>query len=160
MTMLLPYLAFGLALGPALPLDAQSPRDQLFPTPGSCYSREYSAAHLASHPAQRVTSMALTPDQQAAAGPQLQLWIIATVRTMPGKLEALAYCENSTTDMLDCAMEGDAGGFTISRAKAGAVLMTVSSEGMSFEGETGFVRLEKTRGDDRSFLLQQTLDCR
>lgn len=145
----------------AFPLAAQSPQDLMFPTRATCYAREYSAAHLAEHPAQRVTSIALTPADGTGTDPRLQLWVTLTVKDWPGEqLLALGYCENNGADTLYCGMEGDAGGFTVTPAKGGAVLVSVSSLGMGFEGERGFVTLERTRGDDRQFLLQPTRDCR
>jgi hypothetical protein len=153
-------LAF-LMLVAALPAAAQSPRDLMFPTASSCYARDYSIAHLASHPMQQVSSISLTPDRAAAADPLLQLWVTVTVRSLPGsRLEALAYCEDNGADTLSCDMEGDAGRFSVTPAKGGAVLVAVSSSGMSFEGDTSFLTLERNQGDDRSFLLQPTRDCR
>jgi hypothetical protein len=141
------------------PLAAQSPTDRMFPDDRSCYAREYGIAHLASHPQQQATSIALTPQGRSPDGLSRQVWVTATVRSMPGKLEALAYCEN-ISDQLYCQMEGDAGAFALTVARDGAVLLAVSSRGMTFEGETGFVTFERSRGDDRSFLLRPTADCR
>ena len=58
---------------------------------------------------------------------------------------------------MSCAMEGDAGGFMVEPAKNGAVLLTVGKDGIGFENDTGFVVLEPSRGDDRSFLLQPNI---
>lgn len=143
-------LALLLAAGPVA---AQSPTDRLFPVPSTCYARSYSADHLAKHPQQRVTKMALVQDRQAG-GPFLNLWVRVTLRgAAGGEAEALASCEN-TSSVLYCTMEGDAGGFQIEEAKGGAVLVSVSSLGMGFETDSGFVTLDRTSGDDRSFLLR------
>jgi hypothetical protein len=140
---------------------AQSPAEQMFPTSTSCYAREYTAAHLAQHPVQRVTSMALTPAQGTPPDPRLQLWVTMTLKDEPGEqLLALGFCENSGADALSCLLEGDAGGFTLTPAKGGSVLLRVAGLGMGFEGAHGFVTLERNRGDDRSFLLPSTRDCR
>lgn len=152
-------LAPGLLALAALPVLAQSPRDEMFPGLSVCYAREYDRAHLAAHPDQRVTSVALTPDQAAPTDALFPLWVVVTHRDQPGKLEALAYCEN-IEDTLYCGMEGDAGAFSIAPAREGAVLLSVARGGMGFEGETGFVRLEADRGDDRTFLLYPARDCR
>jgi hypothetical protein len=143
----------------SLPLAAQSPRDLIFPTGLTCYARDYDLAHLARHPVQQVTSIALTPAPRSSGEPLFPLWVIVTHRDQSGKLEARASCEN-IEDRLYCGMEGDAGAFSIAPARNGSVLLTVSSLGMSFEGETGFVTLRADRGDDRSFLLHPVRDCR
>lgn len=136
--------------GPAL---AQSPTDLMFPSDARCYARKYTADHLARHPEQRVTGMALRPDRQAAA-PLLGLWLTVTLRGAPGgTFEALAACEN-IEHTLYCTMEGDAGAFSIEPDKGKAVLVTTGSRGIGLENEAGFVTLERDRGDDRSFLLR------
>lgn len=138
----------------APPALAQSPQDQMFPDAASCYARSYTPVHLAAHPAQRVTAMSLTPDFQIAR-PNLALHVRLDLRGQPGgSFEGDGYCENEGGETLYCGMEGDAGGFTVTPAKGGTVLVTVSSAGLSFENETGFITLEKHNGDDRSFLLR------
>lgn len=139
-----------LGAGPAL---AESPTDRMFPDPTTCYARTYSDNHLAKHPQQRVTQMALVQDRSATE-PFLALWVRVTLRGREGGTsEALSYCEN-TSSVLYCTMEGDAGGFQIEEARDGAILVSVSSLGMGFETDSGFVTLERNSGDDRSFLLQ------
>lgn len=133
---------------------AQSPQDLMFPDAGTCYARIYSADHLAGHPAQRVTGMRLSPDFRIAE-PFLGLHVELSLRGVPGgAFEGVGYCENEGGETLYCGLEGDAGGFTVTPAKGGAVLVTVSRSGMSFENEAGFVTLERQTGDDRSFLLR------
>lgn len=133
---------------------AQSPQDRMFPRPDSCYARSYTAQHLAEHPAQRVTAIAIRPDAGAAL-PFLGVQLDLSLRGTPGgAVAALASCENEGSDTLYCTMEGDAGGFQITTAKGGAILITVSSLGMSFETDTDFVTLAHDAGDDRSFLLK------
>jgi hypothetical protein len=135
------------------PLAAQSPTDRMFPDPDTCYARTYSDDHLAKHPQQRVTQMRLIQGRNANS-PFLDLWVKVTLRgPSGGPAEALASCEN-TSSVLYCTMEGDAGGFQIEEAKNGSVLVSVSSLGMGFETDLGFVTLERGAGDDRSFLLQ------
>lgn len=140
------------------PVAAQSPMDRMFPTDTSCYARAYTPDHLASHPAQRVTTMRVQPDRQAAE-PFLALHLSLTLRGTPGgAFEALALCENIDGTVY-CTMEGDAGAFSIEDGRGDSVLVTVGSRGMGFENEAGFVTLERDRGDDRSFLLRP-VDCR
>lgn len=150
-----------LMLVAAGPLAAESPREVMFPSDASCYAREYTAQHLADHPVQRVTSMALTPEGAQVEDPAMTVWVTATLRDWPGeKLLAMAYCQVEDSDRMTCLMEGDAGAFTVQPAKGGAVLVTVGKAGMGFEGELGFATLRADAGDDRSFLLQPTRDCR
>jgi hypothetical protein len=126
----------------------------MFPGPHSCYARSYTDDHLAKHPQQRVTDIRLSPDFQIA-DPLLGLHVMLRLRGTPGgAFEGYGYCENAGGDTVYCAMEGDAGGFAVTPAKGGAVLVSVSSLGMSFENDAGFVTLEKEQGDDRSFILR------
>ena len=133
---------------------AKSPQEQMFPGPDSCYARSYSDDHLTKHPAQRVTQIAISPDF-TIADPMLGVHLTLNLRGVPGgAFEAYAYCENEGGDTLYCGMEGDAGGFQITPAKQGGILIEVSSLGMGFENEAGFATLERNSGDDRSFLLK------
>jgi hypothetical protein len=148
-----PILCAAILIIPAL-ADAKSPQDQMFPGAGSCYARSYTADHLASHPAQRVIGMVIRPDF-ASSDRFLTLHLTVNLRGVPGgAFEAYAYCENEGADTLYCAMEGDAGGFQITPAKGGAILISVSSLGMGFENDTGFATLDRNTGDDRSFILR------
>lgn len=125
----------------------------MFPRTDSCYARIYMDSHLAKHSAQRVTQIAISPDFTIAA-PLLGVHVRLTLRGVPGgSFEGYGYCENEGDHTLYCGMEGDAGGFQITPAKGGAVLVTVSSNGMAFESEAGFATLDRNSGDDRSFLL-------
>lgn len=153
----LAILAALVALGHSA--QAQDMRQTRFPAPDSCFARDYDAAHLASHPAQRVTSLALSPDRTAVGEIYLWLWITGTIRGTDDQLEAMAACE-PVGDILDCSMEGDAGEFTIKPAKGGAILLEVGPYGMTFEIGSDVVTLEPDRGDDRTFLLRPTGDCR
>jgi hypothetical protein len=148
-----------LAMCLALPVAAKSPRDQMFPAESWCYARSYSKAHLAEHPVQQVTDIALTPDRGTDSDPMLRLVLKLKLRGLDEVFEAVSYCENEGGDTLYCAVEGDGGGFAVTPAKGGAVLMTVSSYGVGIEGATGFVALERNRGDDRSFLMPMVEVC-
>jgi hypothetical protein len=139
---------------------AQGLGDQLFATDDACYSRKYSSDHLALHPLQQVTGMTLRPEARPVDA-ALQLWVSVTLRAWPDEvLLALAYCRDAGADRLACSLEGDAGGFSIIPARDRAVLVSVSDQGMGFEGATGFATLDHNRGDDRSFLLPPSPKCR
>ena len=143
-----------LILGSSLSAGAESPQDQMFPRGDSCYARNYGALHLSQHPDQRVTRFAVSPDFVSDA-PRLALELRLQLRgNSGGAFEAHAICENQGEATLYCGMEGDAGGFQITRAKNRGILITVSSLGMSFENEGGFVTLDRNSGDDRSFILR------
>ncbi len=126
----------------------------MFPRGDSCYARSYGALHLSQHPDQRVTRFAVSPDFVTEA-PRLALELRLQLRgSNGGAFEAHAICENQGEAALYCGMEGDAGGFQITRSKNRGILITVSSLGMSFENAGGFVTLDRSAGDDRSFILR------
>lgn len=126
----------------------------MFPGPDNCYARSYTADHLAEHPSQRVTDIRLSPDVQIV-GPSLVLHVELRLRGTPGgAVEGYGYCETEGKDAVACTMEGDAGAFVVTPAKDGAVLVTVSDLGISFETDSGFVTLKRSSGDDRSFMLR------
>ena len=145
-------LSVGLALVASQAL-AESPIERFFPGKSGCYVRNYTAKHLASHPKQRVTGIAVIAEA-SIADPMIGLWTAVDLRGVPGgSYEALAYCEPVSADALRCGMEGDAGSYTLSPSKDGAILIEVGPYGMSFEGDQGFATLESQSGDDRSFIL-------
>lgn len=143
----------------ALPAMAENAMRGIFPDEASCYGRSYSPDHLKSHPDQRVTAMAVSPDF-SMADPMVGLWFAASLRGVPGgDFEAYAYCENGGPDQLLCGMEGDAGSFSISPAKNGTILIEVGRSGIGLESDTGFITLDSHQGDDRSFILQPLSNC-
>lgn len=131
---------------------AQSPRDQMFPNADSCYARAYTKAHLAKHPGQQVVGISVSRTREVDE-PNLGLYLTLQLRGVPGGFQAYAACENEAGHLY-CTMEGDAGGFQIDPAEDGAILLSVSSLGMSFENDNGFATLERSEGDDRSFLMR------
>lgn len=136
----------------ASPASAQSPRDAMFPSDTSCYLRQYSRDHLAKHPNQLVTGISIGPDQDQWESDILLLNLSVTLRGRDESFAGVAYCEN-TGGVLSCGLEGDAGWFMLKPRPKGAVLLSVGKDGISFEGNSSFVSLEGTRGDDREFLL-------
>lgn len=115
----------------------------------ACYLRRYTARHLSEHPAQQVMAMGLALYPEASDQVILNLY----VRLRPGNVRVMgsAYCDQDG-EGLDCRMEGDAGRFSLTGAKNGALRLSVAPAGVSFEGEA-FHTLDGTRGDDRVFLL-------
>jgi hypothetical protein len=133
-------------LADALPEPSPS---RLFQGEGTCYLRRYTDDHLRQHPQQSVSAMGLIlyPD-----GDQSVATLYVKVR--PGQVRAMgsAYC-NHDGEGLDCLMEGDAGRFSLTGAKNGALRLSVAPRGISFEGDRDFITLSGTSGDDRVFLL-------
>lgn len=146
----LPLLMLAVLAMPAL---AQSPRDIMFPSDASCYLRHYDKAHLSKHQEQIVKEIALGPwDPAVGDGDRLVLLLAVYVRGTDERFVANAYCKNEA-DHLHCQMEGDAGSFTVTPAKNGAIRLDLTRDGIAFEGEGGFVALSGTSGDDRQFLI-------
>ncbi len=145
-------LATGLALA-ASQAWAENPIDRIFPDKSGCYVRNYTAKHLASHPNQRVTGIAVIAEG-SVADPMIGLWTAVELRGVPGgSFEALAFCEAISRETLSCGLEGDAGAFTLSASTDGEILIEVGRFGMHLENEQGFATLEGRSGDDRSFVL-------
>jgi hypothetical protein len=138
----------------ATPVVAKSPQDQMFPDSGSCYARTYTAEHLAAHPKQQVTDIAVKPDFDFAK-PLLALYLTMALRNVPGDdFETYSACENEGEKTLYCTLEGDAGAFKVTPTKEGAILIEVSRRGMTLENDKVFATIKGRAGDDRSFLLQ------
>ena len=121
----------------------------LFKAGGQCYLRRYSDDHLRQHPQQRVSAMGLILYQD---GDQTLATLHVKVRPGPVRAMGSAYCEQDG-EGLDCLMEGDAGRFSLTGAKNGALRLSVAPRGISFEGALDFITLSGTSGDDRVFLL-------
>ena len=138
-----------LAATPAL---AKSPRDAMFPADQGCYLRHYSAAHLASHPDQLVTEIALGPDAKGTDARYLTLRLGVSLRGTSDYFLSYAYCEN-TGGALSCHLEGDAGWFTLEPAAKGGLLMTTGRGGIGFEGAQGMFQIGGSASDDQSFLI-------
>lgn len=141
-------LALSLLATPAL---AQSPRAAMFPSDASCYLRHYDKAHLAKHPAQRVREIAIGPMTGNFESDVLILKVMVWIDGHDGYYTGVASCEN-TGGSLSCQLEGDAGWFTLTPRRQGAILMKLGRDGIGFEGRD-FVTLSGSSGDDREFLL-------
>ena len=142
-----------------LPLLAQTGATAMFPPEAACFQRQYDAAHLAQHPRQQVVEIALTPAEGQVVSTSLVVDIAVTLRAGDHYIGS-AYCEPEGNG-LSCGMEGDAGAFSLSVRKGGALLLNVDPLGMSFENEQDFLTISGTSGDDRAFLMQPVAaaDC-
>lgn len=139
-------LTFALCLATALPAGAQTI------DPNGCWLRQYSAGHLAKHPDQTVTLIALGPETGAEEADAPILRLAVQKRGSREIFYGAAYCDGWRSPM-DCMMEGDMGLFRLERAKDGAVKLTVHRVGVTLEGSRDFVTLYGDRGDDIAFLI-------
>lgn len=119
--------------------------------PGDCFLRQYARDHLASHPDQTVTLIALGPETGAEEADAPILRVMVMVRGDGEAYRGSAYCDGWGVPM-NCLMEGDAGAFTVEPSGKG-VRLRLALRGISFEGARDFVTLHGDRGDDRVFLL-------
>ena len=137
----------------ASPAVSQSGVELLFNPDPPCFSRNYDAAHLDSHPHQQVTMMVVTADTEDMAldsTDDLLLLVDVMVRGVATPYSGVAYC-SVAGDGLDCFMEGDAGGFSLT-PDGKRLRLAVGPNGLSFEADD-FLTLEPDKGDDRVFLL-------
>ncbi|MES2434775.1 MAG: hypothetical protein V4586_13250 [Pseudomonadota bacterium] len=143
-----------------LPLLAQTGATAMFPPEASCFQRHYDAAHLAKHPQQQITDIALTPAEGQEVSTSLVVDISVKLRGVAESYIGSAYCEPDAVG-LSCGMEGDAGAFGLALREGGALLLTVDPLGMSFEGAQDFLSVSGTSGDDRAFLMNPVAaaDC-
>jgi hypothetical protein len=117
-----------------------------------CYIRQYGAAHLARHPEQTVTEIALHPSALPDEPGFELLDVFVQVKATNYEYHGLAYCEPSAKRWR-CGLEGDAGSFTLTGEKPGVLRLTLNRDGISFEGAQDFLTLYGDRGDDRVFLI-------
>jgi len=130
---------------------AETPRAAMFPADTACYERLYDAAHLAEHPMQLVTIIALAPEPAETTAETLALRLSLVLLDSPEIYVATAYCRNSG-ESLSCTLEADGGLFALDRASDGRLLMTTGIDGIGIEG-SGFIQVGGQASDDSSFLL-------
>lgn len=142
------------------PLLGQTGATAMFPPEAACFQRHYSAAHLAQHPQQIITDIALSPAEGQQVSTSLVVDISVKLRGETDSYIGSAYCEPGGAG-LSCGMEGDAGAFTLALRDGGALLLKVDPVGMSFEGARDFLTLSGSSGDDRAFLMHPVVaaDC-
>ena len=143
----------------------------------ACYARSYDAPHLRDHPKQRVTAVTFflrvvgldsNGDKFFAlrAEPydriQYEYVIALARRGTKRKLSAGGYCSGDVT--AQCVVECDAGGLTLEKAGADALLIRLLDEGIEFDNDCdgGKGTLVKPGADDRVFRVDKvSLDlCR
>ncbi len=100
-----------------------------------CWTRAYSAEHLAGHPGQQVTTMQLQLEPPAPDGVAFGM---LTIGLRPGAAPAINYeatiiCEAQRGDQRTCGVACDGGQFTLThRSSDGSVLLSNTLGGLSF----------------------------
>lgn len=145
------------------------------PQPGKhiCFSRSYSAAHLAEHPKQQVTDIEFRlayhrfePDQFFPEGQRNYYFeALAHVRGNDKLLKAFGEC-SPLGDKISCGVDCDGGGLIVKRTdKPGQILIDLTSYGHlrmtegCGEDDDSYVDLQPG-ADDKTFLLSvSTAPC-
>lgn len=109
---------------------------ELFGSP-TCYARVYDAAHLAAHPAQQITRLALSSrtknqDGTPATAEKFDLYVSAVRRGWKEVYEGLAICQKDGAGF-ECYREGDMGRFRVTTTEGGR--LKLESSRTAFEGE-------------------------
>jgi hypothetical protein len=150
----------------------------LTPAPGSkaCYVRSYDAAHLRTHPRQRITAMkfllaveAYDPKPQGKTRPQdLYYYTFAmsvSRRADKRLLRTSGDCLGLSADGVSCVVDCDGGGVTLDKMPpAGSLIVRLRDDGIRMfhdcDDEQGV--LVKPGADDKVFRLDKAADdaCR
>jgi hypothetical protein len=134
------------------PAAAQSLIDtHLYASGGSgCFLRQYSDDHLAKHPAQMVSMIAIGRTDYRPLYADQPMRVMVMFRT-GDYATTLADCREGGPGMV-CTTEGDGGAFTLEARPKGAVLLRPVGD-LVMEGAEEFHMLSATSGDDREFLI-------
>ena len=135
-----------------LPLWAQTKAIAMFPPEAACFQRHYNAAHLAHHPQQQVSDIALTPAEAQEVSSSLVVDISVKLRGQTEAYIGSAYCEPDAVGLV-CSLAGDAGAFSLAVRDDGGLILKVDPLGMSLEGAQNFLTVSGISGDDRDFLM-------
>jgi len=125
----------------------------------ACFVRTYDAAHLNTHPRQKVTFIALgmvreNADGRPNAADDFQLGLGVEVKGARERYVRQAYCKASA-DAAACFLEGDGGTFSLKPAGGGRLRVKTGSYGLAFEG-SDFVQIGGDESDDNVFLLDRS----
>ena len=136
----------------------------------ACYARSYDAAHLRDHPQQRVSAVTLflrviglnadgdkffVPRAEPYDRIQYEHAIALTRRGSKRRLSAGGYCSGDVTAR--CVVECDAGGYTLEKAGADALLIRLLDQGVEFDNDCdGGKGTRVTPGrDDKVFRVER-----
>lgn len=138
----------------ARPLEKELP-----PKGKACFERLYDAAHLAAHPKQEVTRIAVTHDRTGETGSEkdapLYLEVEINVRGKADNFRLGGFCAVQGQALL-CTPEWDAGTFTVQAAAGGG--LTVTNNKMvfnpdNFDAEEVAPGAITLKGDDKVWKL-------
>jgi len=119
----------------------------------SCWSRDYSAEHLAAHPDQLVTAMRFTMrfDTEVNDNPDFYSFRLEADLRGGQSGRAFGYC-SEFEGAVSCAVECDGGGVGVAQAADGKVLLDLT--------RYGFIRMAGSCGSDEAdgFGLEAGLD--
>jgi hypothetical protein len=104
-----------------------------------CYSRTFDKGHMAAHPKQRITSIALAISSTQASG-ELRLWPYVMMVRMKGEKAGLwqtETCEFDEAGAFRCIVACDGGHFTLSAPETGSGLRLELSENYTLQGGCG-----------------------
>jgi hypothetical protein len=104
-----------------------------------CYSRTYDKGHLAAHPKQRITSIALAISSVQTSG-DLRLWPYVLLVRMKGEKAALwqtETCSFNEAGAFRCVVACDGGHFTLSVPETGPGLRLELSDHYTLQGGCG-----------------------
>jgi hypothetical protein len=104
-----------------------------------CYGRAFDKGHLAAHPKQRITSIALAISPARPSG-ELRLWPYAVMVRMKGEKAALwqtETCEFNEVGALRCIVACDGGHFTLSAPETGSGLRLELGDHYTLQGGCG-----------------------
>ncbi|MGB3338384.1 MAG: hypothetical protein WBA73_14515 [Devosia sp.] len=125
----------------------------------SCWSRQYSAEHLAAHPNQLVTAMRFTIrfDEIVNDNPDFYSFRLEADLRGGQSGRALGYCSEFERQV-SCSVECDGGGVAVSHAADGKVLLDLTKHGyIRMADSCGSGELEgfglEAGPDDKQFLL-------
>jgi len=136
----------------ALPAAAQSPRDRMFPSDGTCYLRQYSAGHLASHHDQWVEQIAIGPDRPMADNRYLYLRVAVYARNTADRFTDRAACED-VEGALHCQIDGSGGWFVLDTGKQGGLEMTLGRTALTLRSPRSFFTFGGRESDDNTFRI-------
>jgi hypothetical protein len=134
-----------------------------------CYSRRYDAAHLNSHPKQKVTEIQFRlayyrhdPDENTPEGQRNYYFeVLARLRGQGKQLTSIGEC-TLYGGKISCGVDCDGGGFVLTNRPPDKVLLGLSENGRlrMTDGcdEEDSIDLE-AGADDREFLLTRTDDA-
>lgn len=144
------------------PTLAQAPFTALFGAAGegACYTRSYDAAHLAAHPRQRVTSIAIayrpiTQMKQKSTPQRFEVGLGLRVKGDGELYSRVAYCQPAGAGF-SCGLESDGGQITLTTNGARGLRLTTGR--ISIEGNRRFIEVGGAQSDDSTFMMQSAPD--